>query len=99
MWLGGVVVATDHDQPNNPYIDLIRYSCPDTVDDADIPSHFEGLEIALSNLNGAHIPRLGIYCGMRKTANSISKFLLEGSMLSHYLGELQKVSLLLGYCG
>ena len=99
MWLGSVVVAIDHDQPNNPYIHLVLYSCPDTVDDADIPSHFEGLEIALIDLNGTHVPLLEIHCRTRKTAKSISRFLLEGSILSHYLGELQKVALILDYPG
>ena len=88
-----MVVAIDDDQLNGPYVDVVQYYCPDTVDDADIPSHFEGLEIALTNLNGTHIPRLEIYCGARETAKSISRLLLEGSVFSHYLGELKKVSL------
>ena len=98
-WFGLVVACIDHDQPNSPYIDLVRYPCPDTVDDADIRSHFEGLEIALIDLNGTHVPRLDIHCRTRKTAESISRFLLESSIFSHYLGELQKVSLFLNYRG
>ena len=94
-WFGGVVVVIDRDQPNNPYIDAVQYSCPDTVDDADIPSPFEGLETALIDLNGTHVPRLEVHCRMRKTAKSISKFLLDGSIFSRYFGELKKVSLCL----
>ena len=93
MWFGNVVVAIDHAQLNDPYIDVVRYYCPDTVNDADMPFHFEGLEIALSDLNGAHDPHLEIHCLTRKTAKSISRLLLEGNILSHYLGELKKVSL------
>ena len=93
LLFGEVIVAINHDQPNNPYIDVVRYYCPDTVDDADIPSHFEGLEIALSDLNATHVPLLEIHCGTHMTAKSISRFLLGGSILSRYLGELKKVSL------
>ena len=91
--LGGVVVAVDHDYPNSPYINLVQYICPDTLDDADIHSHFERLEIALSDLNGAHVPHLEIHCGMHKTASAVSRLLLEGRIFPQYLGELRKVSL------
>ena len=89
----------DHDRPDNPYIDVVQYFCPDTMNDTDIRSHFEGLEIALNDLNGAHIPHLEIHCGAHKTAKGISRLLLEGSIFSHYFSELQKVSLSLDYRG
>ena len=85
----------DHDRPNNPYVVAIEYPCPDTIDDADIHSHLEGLETALSNLNSAHVPHLEIHCRLRKTASNVLRVLLQGSIFSHYLGELRKVSLYL----
>ena len=83
----------DNDQPNNSYIDLVQYFCPNTVDNADIRSHFEGLEIALRNHNGTHVPHLAIYCGTHKTASTVSRLLLEGNIFPQYLGEFRKVSL------
>ena len=98
MFLGGVVVAVDRDRPSDSYIDVVQYICPD-VDDADVHSHFEGLEIALNDLNIVHVPHFEIWCRTHKTASDASKLLLKGSVFVRYLSELRKVSLCLGSSG
>lgn len=93
VWLARVAVTVDHDRLHDPHIDPIEYLCPDSVDDMNMHSHLEELETRLSDLHGAHVPHLEIWCSSRKTAGDVLKLLLQGDVFPQYLGELRKVSL------
>lgn len=83
----------EHDRPKDPYISTMAYSCPNIADDADIRSHFEGVETALGGLGDTDMPHLQIICKTCETANDVLGLLLKGSIFPRYFGELRKVSL------